>query len=76
MPQKKRISVAIFKQHLGIHRTLRRLLGLDRVLVRPYAVILCRQSNCLAENPPHARFCRRCGNPMAGGDHFPIDKSA
>ncbi|HET6252036.1 MAG TPA: hypothetical protein VFE47_30400 [Tepidisphaeraceae bacterium] len=28
-----------------------------------YAV--CRRADCVAENPPQAHFCRRCGEPMA-----------
>jgi hypothetical protein len=28
----------------------------------------CRHTGCRAENPHAARFCRRCGRPVAGRD--------
>lgn len=29
-------------------------------------VVACRNVQCGAMNPEHARFCRRCGQPMSG----------
>jgi ribosomal protein L40E len=26
---------------------------------------ICPRADCMAENPPQAHFCRRCGEPMA-----------
>jgi hypothetical protein len=31
----------------------------------------CARPNCRAANPPHARFCHRCGNALAVGRGMP-----
>jgi len=47
----------------GIIRGVGRLIGLGGRRSPSYSR-LCTRLRCGADNPPQARFCRRCGSPL------------
>jgi len=63
---------------VAIVRLLARALGggrpsdaAPRLPPAPQQRIICAHGNCRSDNAPVARFCRRCGRPVAGA-HGPV----
>ena len=36
----------------------------------------CNRPECHADNPAHAQFCRRCGEPLSGGSIMGVRRVA
>lgn len=53
--------------HERLYRDLRRIFELCVSVSQEFHLIQCRRSNCQADNPRSARFCRRCGSALTGG---------
>ena len=57
---------------VAIVRLLARLLGGGRAYEAPARLppppqrVICAHGNCRSDNAATARFCRRCGRPVAG----------
>ena len=50
----------------GVTWALRAVAGEGRPAAAEAGGSRCRQTGCRTANPPHARFCRRCGSAVAG----------